>query len=161
MEKKKKPKSIPTLLKPADISRIKAEIKEFENQMSGREIMSDGVGYSEHTRKHIQNDDDIKHEIDKRKKTLERLTPKSYKGEQANKAWAWAKKTQKWIHENMPTQKQFRTMYDSDDFDREVLRQEKWQRHGDRVVDNYRYVMRRLDPSDPTLGDVERLRRRG
>lgn len=169
MGEKLKPKEF---FSEARITEIRGEIRELENQlraMDGKETSSDGVGYMQHASRHIEDEKQLKVEIANYKRALEDGTPKPFKTTaQANQAYAWAKKAEKWIKENMPLQKEMHRNYPTGkspegaefDFERSVKKQMAWQKEGQKHAMMYRYLMRRLDPENPEAGSIERLRQR-
>lgn len=148
-------------LSPERIVEIKREINELERQMKGGEDNSpDGVGFMSHAVNRVQAPEDIKREIFKRKKHLHDGTPRPFENPaHANKAYEWAKKAERWIKEHAPQGNDVFIKYPSPgnqehDFDRSVKRMTDWLQKGDKVYSTYRYIMRRLDPSNPDAGKI-------
>lgn len=144
---------------PERIKEIKQEISALERQMKGGEDnRSDGVGFMQHAVNRVSNPEDIQREIKKKKKHLSDGTPKPFATKaQANQAYAWAKKAEKWIKDRAPNDV-FVTYPKpgnaEHDFDRSVKRMTDWLQKGDKVYSTYRYVMRRLDPNNPEAGRI-------
>lgn len=142
----------------------KEEIKEMESMLQGGQIER-GVSYRQDK---IQEPELIKHEIAKRKRFIENSTPKKFKGEEANKAYARAKELAEEIKDKMPNQKSFNQRYPSSsdraskatDFEKAVQQQMAFQSNGmvQKVLE-YRGLVARLDPENPMVRNIERLRR--
>jgi hypothetical protein len=155
MEKKKRINT--ELMTPEQINEIKAEIQDIKDMMNSADENKRGdVGYFQHSGKHIVDPEDVKKAIVSRETQLRKYTPVRLTGETANKALAWAKQRRQWILDHMP--KETYAMYPRDkdsvskpaDFERAVQRQVEWaQKGGARAIDEYHYIMRRLDPSAP------------
>lgn len=145
---------------PDRIREIKQEISEFECQLKGGDDNSpDGVGFMRHTVDQIQDPTDIKREINRRHKLLKDGMPQPFKNTAtANKAYDWCRKAERWINEHHP--KNVSVKYpnkgrEEHDFDRGVNEMVDWLKKGDKVYSQYRYLMRRLDPSNPYAGRIE------
>jgi len=140
----------------------KNEIKEMETMLAGGRADRD-VAYRNDK---IQEPELIRHEIKKRKQFIEDNTPKKLTGVAANKALKRAKEIAAELKEAMPTRKMFDQRYPSSsdraskasDFEKAVQQQMAFQRD-QKKVEEYRYLMSRLDPENPTVRDIERLRR--
>lgn len=125
------------------------------------------VGYHEHAKNRIVDTGEIKSEIAKKQKHLRDFSPKEFTGKDRDKYYKKAKKYARWIHENMPPNKEHKMMYPKGvgtarsevNFDQAVQNQVKWQLNGQKVVEAYKHIMRRLDPQNPTITNIERLRR--
>ena len=145
---------------PERINEIKQEISEFERQLKGGDDNSrDSVGFMKHTADQIQDPTDINREIKKRQRLLKDGSPKPFKDKAtANKAYNWCKKAERWIKEHHPKNVSIRYPdkgREEHDFDRGVNEMVDWMKRGDRVYGQYRYLMRRLDPSNPRAGNIE------
>lgn len=146
---------------PDRIKEIKQEIAELEKSMvGGDDNRSDGVGFMSHTVNQIQDPGAIKHQIRQKKKILEAGTPKPFENQRdANKAYEWAKKAERWIKEHAPQGNDVQIRYpnpgrEEHDFSRGVDKMVAWLEKGDKVYSTYRYIMRRLDPSNPNAGRI-------
>lgn len=170
MTERKKQKPIKTFLTPQRISEIKSEIRQKEAMLNAdrREVeLADGVGYYSHIKSHLSSPTEIKQDISKLKRTLHDGTPHKYTGEQANRAYAYAKKLETWIRANIPDNRTHGTPYPEKkntahadtSFEAAVRREMHWMKHSGRVISMYRYLMRRIDPDNPDLGNIERFRR--
>ena len=139
------------------------EVKEMESMLQGGQV-DKGVSYRNDK---IQEPDLIRHEISKRKRFIEENTPKKYKGEEANRAYKRAKELAVELKESMPTEKLFRQQYpkSSDraskatDFEKAVKQQMEFQTKMSGKAAEYRALMARLDPLNPSVRNLEALRR--
>jgi len=96
---------------------------------------------------------------------LEKHAPKQLRGKTKDKAAKRAKELGKFIEEQMPKSKDYfkqgpRHGCDND-FDRTVKQQVIFQTDPkiQKAVQEYKYLMGRLEPQDPTIRNIERLRR--
>ena len=152
---------------PAQRVEIESEIRSMEKMLrGGDDNRGDGVGYMSHTVSQIGNAGDLHREIASKKKLLKDGTPKKFKTTaEANKAYAWAKKAQKWIKDHVPNDAHVlyptgKSKKGADhDFERSVQREMEWMKRGDKVVAQYKHIMQRLNPENPELRSIERLRR--
>jgi hypothetical protein len=157
MEEKKKPFRVPPLMTPEQIADIKAEIKDYKDMINSADESRKGdVGYFQHSSKHIVDPEDVRKAIVSRETQLKKFTPTKITGEKANKLLAWAKNRRQWIIANMP--KETYALYPrgkdpvdkASEFERAVQRQVKWdQSGGSKAIEEYHYVMKRLDPDAP------------
>ena len=155
--KKKSP--VREFITPERRVEIESEIRTLERQLSGGDdSSSDGVGFMKHAVAQVQNPDDIKRQIQKQKKHLQEGTPKPFATEaQANQAYTWAKKAEKYIRENRPEVKDPRYPKPGrkeHEFARGVENMVEWYKKGKKVESTYRYIMRRLDPTNPNAGRI-------
>ena len=146
---------------PERVREIKSEIKALERQISGGDDNSSmGVGFMQHAVSQVSNPEDIQREISKKKRHLEDGTPKPFETvAMKNSAYNWAKKAERWIKENAPQGKDVFIKYpkpgvEEHDFDRSVKRMTNWMQKGNKVMSQYRYIMRRLDPKNPDAGKL-------
>jgi hypothetical protein len=112
---------------------------------------------------------EVKGQIASKKKLLADHSPRRMRGEKANKAYAEAKKLAAFIQGEMPTNKQYFQRYakDSDGhtrqagFEKAVQQQVAFQTNPElqRAVVRYKNIMRRIDSDDPTLTNIEALRK--
>lgn len=113
----------------------------------------------------IGDETEFRKEISKKKKLLADHAPEKVTGPAANKLYARAKELEGRLKEYLAPEKQFRMRRPegghSYDFDRAVQHEIRFQtdRKVKAEVLEYRSIMRRLDPSDPTVSNIERLRR--
>ena len=141
---------------------IKQEIASLERQINGGDDnRRDGVGFMSHAVNQVQNPEDIQREINKKKLHLQEGLPKPFKSTvQANKAYQWAKKAERWIKQHHPDNV-FVTYpkpgAQEHDFDRSVKQMTDWLQKGDKVYSTYRYIMRRLEPANPDAGNIRGL----
>lgn len=145
-----------TFLSDKQIRDIKADIASEERMLRNPD-----------TSKYIMDRGEILKGISKKQKILHDHVPEKLTGESANKLYAHAKKLAAWIAEYQPTKKELfrKPVSESDDhtkimdFERAVKHQVEWMKKGQKAVETYRYIMRRLDPENPNIGSVEQLRR--
>jgi len=109
--------------------------------------------------------DDLKKELLEKKAWLRKYTPEKLTKAQANKAYAKAKKLKEKIQAKLLPSKHYYQFYPTTrkkekDFDDvvnhevDLLRDREYKRD----VAEYRDLMRRLDPSDPRVTNLEELR---
>lgn len=159
-------------MKPVPVFMTEEQIVELKNEIAQKERMlaaadekgaQSGVGFYEHAAKRITGIDQIKEEIAQKKRMIENGTPQKLSPTQANKAYKLAKQREEWIKANKPRQNYVRYPTGKDpvnrdfDFERAVKQEMDWQLKSPRIVAEYRYLMRRLDPSNPMAGNIERL----
>jgi len=154
---------------PDQIRELKKDIAETE-----RMLKED----SQRRTPKISDPAEVMKEVRKKKQILVDHEPKPFKSTaQQNQAYAATKKLAKFISDNMPPKRDYYRMYpkqkdrhgnpinpdhmDQGDFDRAVNWQIKFQTDPNmqKAVRLYKHLMRRLDPSDPTITNIERLRR--
>lgn len=117
----------------------------------------------------ISSVEDVKKQIVKRKRFIKEFKPAKARGQNANRMYAEAKKLREEIANAMPTAEKYfqRDVKNSDnhtkamEFERAVQQQIKFQTSPDmqRKVVRYKHIMARIDPSDPTIRNIESLRR--
>lgn len=157
-----KPFNPPELMTNEQIASIKAEIEDIKQMINaGDETRRSDVGYFDHARTHLDIDE-VKKAIRAREAQLEKYTPKKLTGEKANKALAYAKKLETWIAQNMPRETFVLFPRDKDpstkaaEFERAVNRQVEWMKNGQRAINIYHHIMRRIDPDAP-MKDFNKL----
>lgn len=150
----KKP-DIKTFMTPQRIKEVKSEVAELE-----RMLLSDAAG------KHIQDPGEVKREISKKKKMLTEFTPQKLTGQKANKAYAWARKFEVWFKEHQLPNKALHQSYPkgndvSVDFEQAVQEQTRIMGNPriQEAIRTYKHIMRRIDPENPMITNIERLRR--
>ena len=160
MPKKKGKKKFDVYLTPDEVRQTKQDIQELENmlkadELSGRNLITDKALFNA--------------QITNKKKILRKHSAKKFKSDlEANKAYARAKELEKKIKEAMPKANDYfrkypsgKTPVNSDfDFERTVRQQIEFQTNPDikRSVSEYKSIMRRLDPSNPAITNIEALR---
>lgn len=138
------------------LAETKSEIASLERMLA-----------ADRTRKEPKLDEgDFKREIAKKQKFLAEVSPMKFRGQAGNKAFDRAKKLEKEIKEAMPSSKAYFQPYPKEDgkerdFENAVRQQMEFQRNPDvqQKVQELKHIMRRLDPSDPMVTNIERLRR--
>jgi len=160
-----------TFMSPARAKEIKQEIRELERMIDpdgADDGAGSGVGFMKHTASQIADAGQIHHEIKQKRTMLKKHTPQKFASPKAaNAAFAWAKKAEKWIINNMPDQKNHREFYPKGvgtarretNFEQAIQNELQWQKKSPKIVEQYRYIMQRLDPSNQNAGNIERLRR--
>ncbi len=164
---KKKPVKTKTKKSEAlPIYASEARIKEVENDIKELEFMLKEDAQRKEPK--ITDPDSVKAEILKKQQYIERCSPPAFRGENANRAHKEAKELEKIIKDNLLKSSQFSQQYPkgSDSHNKQQKFEEavKQQMHFmtnpkiKQAVQKYRYLMSRLDPHDPTVRNVERLR---
>lgn len=161
----KKKITVPKVFASEAVLREKREeVKEMENMLAGGRADRD-VSYRNDK---IQEPELIKHEIKKRQRFIEENTPKKFRGVGSNKAYKRAKELEEQLKDAMPSQKLFNQRYPSSsdraskatDFERAVQQQMVFQSPKvQQMAAEYRHLMARISPDDPTVRNIERLRR--
>ena len=157
MAKKKKEKFDLTFATEAQIKEVKQEIDQLEY------MLRDG-----HIASRISEPESLMQEIVKKKKFLSKHTPQELKGQDSNKALAEAKRLKQVIVDAMPPRSMYfqREAKDADrhskhvDYEKTVQQQIRFQTDPEiiRAVNRYKHLMRQIDPSDPTISNIELLR---
>lgn len=143
----------------AQCREVKADIESMERMLNDPRPW---------VRSKITDEEEIKKNIRSKMKLLQDHSPQKLKGQKANSAYAEAKKLADFIRDKMPSRKDYYRPYakDSDnhnrqaDFERAVAQQVEFQTNPDiqRAVIRYKNIMRRLEPENPTISNIERLR---
>ena len=159
MEKKKSALDL-VHVTPARIAELKQEINSLERMLKDDRASRNPK---------IQDEVEFRAQIKKRREELETHMPKKFEGEQANKAYALAKKLRAYLQEKMPSKRLYfqKQIKDSDshskyqDFETAVQQQMVFQTDPkiQKAVRAYKHIMRRLDPNDPRICNIEMLRR--
>lgn len=144
-----------------------AQCDEVRREIDGLEGMLNDP--RDWVRNKITDEAEVKGQINSKKKLLSDHSPKRLRGAKANKAYAEAKKLAEYITESMPTRRNYFRPYakESDDhnrqadFEKAVKQQMEFQTNPkmQQAVTRYKNIMRRVDPKDPTLSNIENLRR--
>ncbi len=110
----------------------------------------------------------VKAEILKKQQYIERFSPPMLRGENANRAYKEAKELEKTIKDNMPKSSLYGQHYprgsdshlQAQKFEEAVRQQIHFQTNPElkQAVLKYKHLMARIDPSDPTVRNIERLR---
>lgn len=153
----KKKTEIPTLMNKAEVEVVKDEIRHLEG------MMKSWAG-----QKYISDKGSIMKEIREKKKIIETHSAQKYSGEEGNKAYLRAKKLAEGIRKKLIDKKSYYQRYSKDsdshtkqmDFERAVNHQVALMKdsHYQDMILEYQYHMKRLDPDDPTISNVELLR---
>jgi len=139
---------------------VKADIERMEKMLNDPR---------DWVRKKITDVNEVKTEIQKKKDLLKAHVPKKLRGQKANKAFARAKELKEYIQKHMPDRKSYFQPYakDSDshkrqaDFERTVKQQMEFQKNPEiqKAIIQYKNIMRRIDPQDPSISNIEALRK--
>ena len=144
----------------------KRDINGMERMLEGKELDTGVYGRKDL----IQDPDHIKREIDKRKRLIANHSPQKLTGNAANTAFKRAKELKEEITKNMPSEKDYFQPYPNSktsthrgsDFEKTVRMQMEFQKpEMQQKVREFKYLMGRLDPSNPNVRNIEMLRRRG
>lgn len=143
-----------------------AQVKEVKERINSAEKMLNDP--RDWIRNKITDPGSIKENIKKDQHLIDEHAPRKMRGQKANKAYAEAKELAKKIKEQMPSRQQYFQRYpkDSDahnkqaDFEKIVAQQMKFQTDPNiqKMVARYKHIMARLDPSDPSIRNIESLR---
>ena len=156
---KRKPKKSEFNLVHASV----AEITELKKDIANLERMYEADQKSRNPK--IQDVEEFRAEIDKKKKVLKDHAPKKFSGERSNKAYAEAKRLKKIIQDAMPTRKEHSLRYPKDgssyDFERAVNREMAFMTNSkvQEAIRHYKHLLRRIDPSDLSIDSIEVLRK--
>ena len=138
---------------PAQISEMKADINSAERMLKA-DIASG--------RPKIQDKAEFKAEVAKKQKILDVHAPKKFRGENANKQLKRAQDLKQRIIEAMPKSREYYQQYPKGDgsnldFERAVKQQIFFQtdKQVQENVRHYKHIMRRIDPDDPTITNIE------
>ena len=156
MPRKKKQNEYDTaFITPAYAAKIKQEIEGLENMLKADQSSKNPK---------IQDVGEFVQNIRKKKIVLENHVPKKFRGQTSNTAWARAKDLGEKIKKELPGKKDYYMRYPKDDssqdFERVVKQQVRFQTDPkiQSMVREFKHLMSRIDPSDPTIRNIERLR---
>jgi hypothetical protein len=158
MPKKKKDGEVDLqYLKPAQVAKIEQEIDSLETMLK-----NDQSGY--YGRPKISDVGEFMKQIKTKKDLLAKHVPTKLRGQASNKAYAMVKELAEKIKKELPSKHNYYMPYpkgeSSFDFERVVQQQVRFQtdKNIQSMVREYKRLAARLDPSDPTIRDIERLR---
>lgn len=150
---------------PSLVAETKRDIAMLEHMLDGKEIDSGVSGRADK----IVDKEGVRREIEKKRKMIERYTPKKLTGEAANRAFKLARELEKRIKDAMPSAKDYfqRASRKNDgyskqqSFEQAVNAQFKFQTDKKLQQDivQYKALMGQLDPDNHELRNIERLRR--
>ncbi len=141
---------------PAQIQELKGDIDHLERMFEADKQSG---------RPKIQDPEEFRNEIAKKKKVLKDHSPKRLRGENANKLKRYRDELAEKIRDRMPRSNDYFQPQPKGvhgfDFERAVKQQMDFQSNPEtaRMVQEWKHIGRRLDPDDPTITNVERLRR--
>ncbi|MCP4262821.1 MAG: hypothetical protein GY774_35730 [Planctomycetes bacterium] len=162
MPRKAKPKVAKVFMTDTQITEVKKEIASIERLLSRAKDPRDHVGRT------IQDPAELQREAVKKRELLQEHSPKKLRGQNANKKLKEARQLAREIREAMPQGKDYYNRYpkSSDnhtrqaDFERAVKQQVEFQRpEMQNKVLRYKEIMRQIDPGDPTITNIEALRK--
>jgi len=126
----------------------------------------------------ITDETEFVKDIKRKEKLLTDHSPRPFKSKvNENKAYEWTKRAEKWLSEQMPTSRDYYQSYPKEmdrygnpippdhnqkqAFERAVTQQMRFQSNKkvQGVVQAYKHIMRRLEPSNPEVTNIEALRR--
>jgi len=140
---------------PAQAAKIEQEIDYLETMLKTDQSSR---------RPKIQDVGEVMQNIKKKKALLVDHIPKKFRGPTGNKAYARAKELAAKIKNELPGKKDYYMQYQKEDsnfdFERVVKQQVRFMTDPkiQGMVREYKHLMRRIDPSDPSIANVERLR---
>ena len=144
-----------------------ALLRENEGEVKSLERMLEEDRHRKNPK--IQDEHLIREEIAKRKELIKQHGPHQLKGQRANKAYAEARELEGRIKEAMLSGKEFKRPYPTSksshraegDFEQAVQHEMRVMKDKKlkKDITRYKAIMRNIDPSDPTLTNIERLRK--
>ena len=144
-----------SFITPAQAAKTKQEIESLETMLKADQASR---------KPKIQDVGEVMQNIKRKKTMLENHTPKKFRGQTSNAAWSRAKDLAEKIKKEMPGKKEYYMRYpkeeSSQDFERVVNQQVRFQTDPkiQSMVREYKHLLRRIDPSDPSIANIERLR---
>ena len=153
--------------KPFDLVHASpAVIRETKNEITAMERMLESDKKS--GRGLIQDEALYQRELKQKKDLIEKHAPKRLRGKNQNKALARTRELASRIQKKIPSNKAKQIMYPKAqdghdkhfDFERSVEQEMALMQDAEYQSDvrEYKYLMERIDPSDPTVSSIERLR---
>ena len=144
-----------SMVTPAQAADMKAEINHLE-----RMLESDKQRRSPK----IQDEAEFNVELDRKRKILENHTPKPFRGKNKDKAAKRVKELDSFIQDHMPKSRDYFQKQPtgcSNDFERTVEQQIAFQTNPkiQKAVAERKFLIARLEPNDPSLRNIERLRK--
>ncbi len=161
MPRKKKSEFDLALMTPGQVKETEVEIKHLENML--KVDQSGAYGSAK-----IQDLGEFRAEIKEKKDMIAGFKAKKMRGPKANKAFAYAKTLAEKIKKEMPSFEDYHRSYPSGkskstaefDFEKAVRQQTAFQQNAplQGMIREYKNIMGRLDPDDPTVRNIELLR---
>jgi len=140
-----------------------------ENEQDVRELKRMLEQDSRRPSPKIQDPYLIEKEIKEKEELIRRHGPQKLKGNRANQAYAEARELEKRIQESLQKGKDFKRPYPTSksshraegDFERAVQHEMKVMKDRGlkKDITRWKAILRNLDPDDPTLANIERLRK--
>jgi len=152
------------IVQPQDLVYLsESQIKDIKSDISALKRMLEED--KQRVQKKITDPARVQKEIRDKKKLLEVHSPVRFKGTEANKAYKELKEIGEKIKGAMLPTREYNQMYPDGtnkelDFERAVQQQIKFQTDPllTRLQNRFQYLARRLDPDDPMMPNIERLR---
>jgi len=140
---------------PQQINEIRADINRSEKMLEADKRSRSPK---------IQDVAEFNMELDKKRKILEDHTPKPFRGKNKDKAAKRIRELDSFIQEHMPKSRDYYQQQPkgcNNDFERTVNQQIAFQTNPkiQKAVAERKHLVARLEPQDPTLRNIERLRR--
>lgn len=139
---------------------LEAEINEMDRMLKADRASG---------RPKIQDEKEFRGQVAKKKKELEDFAPKKLTGRKANEAYATVKRLEKYIQKRMPSSKEYFQRYPKGtdahskhtDFEKAVQQQMAFQTNPrmQKACAIIKNLKARLDPDDPTVRNIEMLRK--
>jgi len=144
-----------TLVTPQQVQEIKRDIKHLENMLE-RDKRSGSPK--------IQDTEEFRAEITKKKKILETHAPRPFRGKNKDKAAKRIKELDTFIQEHMPRSRDYFQSAPkgcNNDFERTVQQQIAFQTNPNiqKAIAERKHLLGRLEPHDPVIRNIENLRR--
>ncbi len=159
--KKKKSEFDLALMTPEQVKETEKEITYLENMLKSDQSGTYGSAK-------ISDVSEFRAEIKQKKDMIAGFKPKKMRGPKANKAYAYAKQLAEKIKAEMPSFVDYHRSYPSGkskttaefDFEKAVRQQVAFQTNTalQGMIREYKNIMGRVDPDDPTLRNIESLR---
>ena len=139
-----------------------SQIKEWKTEIKGLENMLKADRASGNPK--ISDEAEFMVEINKKRKLVNDHSPKPLSPADANKLYTTAKRIEKVLQEHMPRKRDHERAYPKGydhDFERSVEQEMAYMQNPKlkRLQLAYKHIMRRLDPQNPTVTNIERLRK--
>ena len=139
------------VLAPSELETLKSDKKETEAMLKAAEGYGDGGPGSQ------MDKGRVKAEIAKLDKAIHDGSPRKMRGGDKDKMADKAKGLAESIKDGMPTRDEMRNLRDNPDAPFKNL---EWQKRNSQNIQDYKQIMRSLEPGDPGASNIERLRRR-
>jgi len=142
-------KVVRQVLTPSEIQTLKADRNEAAAMLKEAEGYGDGGPGSQMDKARVQA------EVRKLDKAIEDGSPRKMRGGDKDKINDRAKELASSIQEGMPTRDEMRNLRDNPGAPFKNL---EWQKRNAQKIQEYKQIMRRLEPGDPMASNIENLR---